>query len=157
MGMSTWPASCLPLRASPWPWNCKTCGPFESMRVSRLTVRICVAPGMGIDDSGNDRSVVDERIAVLEVELMTIGDLRLMAELGADGSLQGIAAGAELMPAVDEPRRIHGERPRLAEDRAGSAAVVRLHVAAVDLDDDGVELHRRGLRQRAGEHEAESP
>src|SRR5207237_10473834 len=43
MGMSTWPASCLPLRVSPWPWNCKMCGPFESMRVSRLTVCICVA------------------------------------------------------------------------------------------------------------------
>src|SRR2546430_687767 len=43
IGIWTCPASCFPLSARACPWNCRRCGPFKSMRVSRLTVRNWVA------------------------------------------------------------------------------------------------------------------
>ena len=119
--------------------------------------RVRVVPGVGVDDARGDRAVVDERVAVLEVELVSVGDLGLLPQIGTDRRLHAVAAGAQLVPPVGELRRVHVERARQAEDRARVAAVVRLHVVAVDLDDDGVELQGRGLWQRAGQVEADGP
>ena len=116
-----------------------------------------VVPGVGVDDAWRHRAVVDERIAVLEIELVAIGDLRLLPQLGTDGRLQGVAARAELVPSVRERPRVHREGARQAENRARVASVNRLPVVAVDLDDDGVDLESRWLRQRAGQVEADVP
>src|SRR2546425_11847404 len=113
--------------------------------------RVRVVPGVGVDDARGDGAVVDERVAILEVELVSVGDLCLLPQLGTDGRLHGVAAGPQFVPTVRELRRVHVERARQAEDRARVGAVVRLHVVAVDLDDDGVELQGRGLWQLAGQ------